>query len=204
MELKSKQRFFLSVFFFLSGVCFSSWASRIPTIKTTFGFNKAELGTILLAMPISSLIGLPISGWLVARFDSRVPMAVAFVMLAVSLSLIGFATKTFMLVVSICLLAFSFRIINISMNTQAIKLQKLFDRKINGSFHGVWSTGGIVGVGFSTLLVAMNVSIRVHLLVVAILTLFTTFFSYRFLISNDKSPSGKNSFSASRIHTSFT
>jgi len=190
MEVKNKQRFFLSVFFFLSGVCFSSWASRIPTIKTTFGFNEAELGTILLAMPISSLIGLPISGWLVAKFDSRVPMAVAFVLLSISLSLIGFSTKTFMLVASICLLAFSFRIINIAMNTQAIKLQKLFDRKINGSFHGVWSTGGIVGVGFSTLLVAMNISIGIHLLIVALVTLFTTTLSYRFLISNDKSPSG--------------
>ncbi len=190
MELKNKQRIFLSVFFFLSGICFSSWASRIPTIKTTFGFNEAELGTILLAMPISSLIGLPISGWLVAKFNSRVPMSVAFVLLAISLSLIGFATKTNMLVASICLLAFSFRILNIAMNTQAIKLQKLFDRKINGSFHGLWSTGGIVGVGFSTLLVAMNVSIGVHLLIVSIITLATTLFSYRFLISNDKSPSG--------------
>jgi len=190
MELKNKQRTFLSVFFFLSGICFSSWASRIPTIKTTFGFNEAELGTILLAMPISSLIGLPISGWLVAKFDSRVPMTVAFVMLAISLSMIGFASKAFMLVASICLLAFSFRIINISMNTQAIKVQKLFDRKINGSFHGLWSTGGIVGVGFSTMLVALDVSIGVHLLIVSIVTLGTTLFSYRFLISNDKSTSG--------------
>src|SRR6478609_5305793 len=190
MEVKNKQRVFLSVFFFLSGICFSSWASRIPTIKTTFGFNEAELGTILLAMPISSLIGLPISGWLVAKFDSRVPMTVAFVLLSISLSMIGFSTETLMLVTSICLLAFSFRIINISMNTQAIKLQKLFDRKINGSFHGVWSTGGIVGVGFSTLLVAMNISIGIHLLIVASVTLVTTTLSYRFLISNDKSPSG--------------
>lgn len=76
------------------------------------------------------------------------------------------------------------------MNTQAIKLQKLFDRKINGSFHGLWSTGGIVGVGFSTMLVAMDVSIGVHLLIVSIVTLIATLFSYKFLIRNDKSPSG--------------
>lgn len=158
--------------------------------KTTFGFNEAELGTILLAMPISSLIGLPISGWLVAKFDSRVPMTIAFIILTISLSMIGFSTNTLMLVVSSCLLAFSFRIINISVNTQAIKLQKLFDRKINSSFHGLWSTGGIVGVGFSTMLVAMDVSIGVHLSIVSIVTLIATLFSYKFLIRNDKSPSG--------------
>ena len=190
MDLKNRQRIFLSIFFFVSGVCFSSWASRIPTIKTFFGYNEAELGTILLFMPLSSLIGLPVSGWLIARYDSRIPMSFAFVVLALALLSIGFATTGFVLITSLCVFAFSMRVLNISMNTQAIALQKLFDRKINGSFHGLWSTGGIVGVGFSTLMVALNVSISNHLLMVAVATLVTTFFSYRFLLQNDRAKSG--------------
>ena len=190
MDLKNRQRVFLSVFFFISGVCFSSWASRIPTIKTTFGYNEAQLGTILLFMPISSLIGLPISGWLVARYDSRIPMSFAFVMLAFALLSIGFATSGFTLVASLCVFAFSMRVLNISMNTQAIALQKLFDRKINGSFHGLWSTGGIVGVGFSTFMVALDVSMANHLLTISLATLIVTLFSYKFLLKNDRAPSG--------------
>jgi MFS family permease len=190
MDVKNRQRTFLSIFFFVSGVCFSSWASRIPTIKTFFGYNEAELGTILLFMPISSLIGLPVSGWLVSRYDSRIPMLFGFIVLAFALSSIGFATTDFVLITSLCVFAFSMRVLNISMNTQAIGLQKLFDRKINGSFHGLWSTGGIVGVGFSTLMVALDVSIANHLLMVAVTTLVLTFFSYRFLLRNDRSKSG--------------
>jgi MFS family permease len=190
MDLKNRQRFFLSVFFFISGFCFSSWASRIPTIKTFFGYNEAELGTILLFMPISSLIGLPVSGWLVARYDSRIPMSFAFVALALALLSIGFATTSFALITSLCIFSFSMRVLNISMNTQAIALQKLFDRKINGSFHGLWSTGGILGVGFSTLMVALNISMPNHFLFVSILTLVITFFSYKYLLRNDRSKSG--------------
>jgi MFS family permease len=190
MDLKNRQRFFLSVFFFISGFCFSSWASRIPTIKTFFGYNEAELGTILLFMPISSLIGLPVSGWLVGRYDSRIPMSFAFVALALALLSIGFATTSFALITSLCIFSFSMRVLNISMNTQAIALQKLFDRKINGSFHGLWSTGGIVGVGFSTLMVALNVSMPNNFLFVSILTLVITFFSYKYLLRNDRSRSG--------------
>ena len=190
MDLKNRQRIFLSIFFFVSGVCFSSWASRIPTIKTFFGYNEAELGTILLFMPLSSLIGLPVSGWLVARYDSRIPMSFAFVVLALALLSIGFATTGFVLITSLCVFAFSMRVLNISMNTQAIALQKLFDRKINGSFHGLWSTGGIVGVGFSTLMVALDVSMSSHLLMVAVATLVITFFSYRFLLQNDRAKFG--------------
>lgn len=190
MELKNKQRIFLSVFFFLSGICFSTWASRIPTIKIAFGFNEAELGTILLFMPISSLIGLPISGWLVSRFETRLPMIAGFISLAISLSFIGFATSTFMLVASICWFAFSMRIMNISLNTQALTLQKMFDKKINGSFHGLWSTGGIAGVGISTLFVALDVSISVHMVIVSVITLGVAIFSFQFLIKNDRTLSG--------------
>ncbi|HYF70387.1 MAG TPA: MFS transporter [Ohtaekwangia sp.] len=190
MELKNKQRFSLSSFFFLSGICFSSWASRIPTIKTNFDLNEAELGTILLAMPISSLIGLPVSGWLVSRFDSRVPLAFGFVFLALSLAMIGFSNSVFILVAAICIFSFSLRMLNISMNTQAITLQKQFARKINGSFHGLWSTGGILGVGISTLFVWLNVSMGIHLLIITVVTVISTVLAYPFLIQNDRSPSG--------------
>jgi MFS family permease len=190
MELKDRQRIFLSIFFFISGVCFSSWASRIPTIKTFFGYNEAQLGTILLFMPISSLIGLPVSGWLVAHYDSRIPMAFAFVTLSLALMSIGFATNDVVLIGSLCVFAFSMRVLNIAMNTQAITLQKLFDRKINGSFHGLWSTGGIVGVGISTVMVALEVSMGNHLLLISGLTLLITACCYRFLIRNDRATSG--------------
>ncbi|RDV15826.1 MFS transporter [Pontibacter diazotrophicus] len=190
MDLKARQRVSLSAFFFLSGFCFSSWAARIPTIKNAFGFNEAELGTILLAMPISSLIGLPFSGWLVTKYDSRIPLTAGFVVHALCLSLISFATTTLTLVMAIFLFAFSMRILNIAMNTQAITLQKQFDRKINGSFHGLWSTGGIVGVGFTTLLVAMDVSITPHLMSVTAAVILATLFTYRFLLRNDRSTAG--------------
>ncbi|CAN5487450.1 MFS transporter [soil metagenome] len=190
MNQNSQYRFFLSVFFFLSGFSFSSWASRIPTIKTAFDLNEAELGTILLAMPISSLIGLPISGWLVSRFDSRIPLSAALVIHVVALIFIGLANTTFTLVAAVCVFAFSMRIFNIALNTQALTLQKQYHKKINGSFHGLWSTGGITGVGFTTLLVALNVPIIPHLTAVSIIILLVTAFSFRRLLRNDRATSG--------------
>ncbi len=190
MELKVKQRIALSVYFFLSGFCFSTWASRIPTIKTYFDFNEAELGNILLAMPISSLIGLPISTWLVTRFHSRTPLLGGFLVFSFSLIWIGLSTTTFGLVASICLFAFCMRILNISMNTQAITLQKQFDKKINGAFHGMWSTGGIGGVAFSTLMIALDVSMTNHLIFVATFTFITATVAYNFVLKNDKTTEG--------------
>jgi MFS family permease len=190
METKVKQRIFLSAYFFLSGVCFSTWASRIPTIKTNFQYNEAQLGTLLLLMPLGSLLGLPLSGWLVSRFNSRKPVLVGFILLSLSLALIGSAPSTTVLAIAICLFSFNMRIMNISVNTQALALQKSFTRNINGSFHGLWSTGGIVGVGISTLFVGLGISMRIHLMVVAVVAIAIGIFSFRFLLRNDKSVSG--------------
>jgi MFS family permease len=187
---KNKHRVFLSTFFFMSGFSFATWASRIPTIKLAFGFNDAELGSILLAMPIGSLIGLPITGWLVSKYNSRVPLAVGYGLNSVAMALIAFTNSTLGLLVAVVFFAFTSRIFNISMNTQAITVQKLFDKKINGSFHGFWSTGGIAGVAFSTLLLSLNVSMQVHFVVVAAVTLLVTVYAYGFLLTGDRSESG--------------
>jgi len=190
MELKIKQRVALSTYFFLTGLCFATWASRIPTIKTFFNLNEAELGTILLAMPISSMIGLPISGWIISKFNSRIPIIISFIFFSTSLILIGYTTSTLVLITAICVFSFGMRILNIAMNTQSITLQKQFEKKIVSSFHGLWSTGGLIGVGFSTLMVKMNISMSSHLLFIAIFTSIIAIIAFLYLVKGDKSTTG--------------
>jgi MFS family permease len=190
MISKTKHRIFLSLSFFLAGFSFSTWASRIPTIKMAFDFNDAELGSILLAMPIGSLLGLPISGWLVSRYNSRVPLTVGYALNTVALALIGFTHSVPALVVAVLLFSFTTRIFNISVNTQAITLQNQFEQKIMGSFHGFWSTGGIFGILFSTLMLELDIPIQTHFLIVAVGALLLTLYSYQFLLTGDKSEHG--------------
>ena len=69
-------------------------------------------------------------------------------------------------------------------------MQKRYKRKINGSFHGLWSTGGILGVGISTLFVALDVPLGLHFAIIAALTLIVTLFTFRGLDGNDRATSG--------------
>lgn len=190
MPLKAKQRAALSTYFFLSGLCFATWASRIPTIKDFFNFNEAQLGTVLLSMPISSLIGLPISGWLVSKFDSRKPLIVAMLFLTLALTFIGFADTPFLLVASLSLYSFSARILYISMNTQSITIQKKYTKKIVGSFHGLWSTGGLLGVVLSTIMVKYQVPLQIHLAIIAVFIAIISLLIFSYTLKNDKSTFG--------------
>ena len=190
MDLKIKQRIALSTYFFLSGICFATWASRIPTIKTFYNFNEAELGNLLFIMPISSLIGLPFSGWLVSKFNSRNPLIISFIFYCFSLLLIGYSSSVFVLSSALFLFSFSMRIINIAINTQSIALQNEFQKKIIGSFHDLWSLGGLIGVAFSTQLLKLEITMKIHLLIIAIISLIIAVISYRFLVKSDKPTSG--------------
>ncbi len=190
LETRQKQRIALSAYFLLSGICFSSWASRIPTIKDNFNLNEDSLGNLLMVMPASAVIGIPLSGWLVSKFDSRIPLQVASFTFLLSLLSVGFAPSIWFIVASLVVFSISLRVINISINTQSISIQEKFKKKIVGSFHGIWSIGGILGVLFSTIMIKFKISIEWHLLMVAIFGILMVLFAFPHLLRDDKSRSG--------------
>ena len=190
LKTNKHHRFALSVFFFLSGFCFSSWASSIPSIKLTFDMNEAELGSFLFILPICSLIGLPISGWLISKYDSRYLLISGFLIYIFSLLGIGYVSNIQLLTVVVCFFAFGLRAINISMNTQAIQLQKRYGRTINGSFHGIWSLGGLCGILFATIMIYFNITMFVHLAVVVVFALILSLTASSYLLKNDRETVG--------------
>jgi len=190
MIRKQQNRIALGCFFFLCGFCFSTWASRIPTIMTLFEMNEAQLGSFLFILPISSLIGLPLSAWIVSKFDSRYLLFFGFLLFATALFGIGVSGQIEHLIFAVALFALGLRAINISMNTQAIQLQKLYKKKINGKFHGFWSLGGLCGLIFATLIINLKITIGYHLGLVAIVSIFVCFVAYFYLLRNDKESTG--------------
>ncbi len=190
MTTNHRHRISLSTYFFLSGLCFASWASRIPTIKTFFNLNDAQLGSVLITMPLAALIGTVASGWLVSKFDSRGPLLVSFVCFALALIGISLVRTTFLLVLMLALFSVAMRVLNIAMNAQSITLQGQFDKKIIGALHGIWSLGGVVGVLFSTVMVKYAITIQNHFIIISAITIVASLFAYKFSLINDKSTSG--------------
>ncbi len=66
-----RTRIAVFLFYFSMGLCFATWASRIPDIKTTLHLGDAALGSILFALPMGQLVTMPFSGRLVTRYGRR-------------------------------------------------------------------------------------------------------------------------------------
>jgi MFS family permease len=178
-------RISVSFFFFLAGLCFSSWASRIPNIQQTLHLNNAALGGVLLALPAGLLTSLPIAGWLVAKFSSRPVVICAATVYGCTLPLLGLAQQTWQLVACLFIFGMGGNMLNISMNTQAIGTEALYGRTIMASYHGLWSLAGFSGGAIGTAMIGFGVVPYFHFLAIACIALLITSVNARFLLRTD-------------------
>lgn len=142
---KQTRRIILSGYFFYTGLCFASWASRIPDIKMALGLSDAAFGGMLLFLPMGSFIGIPISGSLTARYGSNQILKLASVLYPLALILIGLASSVGQLAVCLFLFGMIGNLFNVSVNTQAVVLSKAYSKSIISTFHGFWSLAGFSG-----------------------------------------------------------
>jgi MFS family permease len=173
-----KTRAMVAIFFFVSGFGFYTWASRIPTIQQELHLNEAQLGAVLLALPIGLMGTLPLTGVLLSRFDSRRIMMIGAVSFNLMLCAIGFATKSWELVLALICFGSSRNLMNISANAQSIGVQSLFERPIIARFHGVWSLAGFGGAALGSLMVSFSISPAWHFLVVGLLLTAFCWYAY--------------------------
>ncbi|MBB6327469.1 MFS family permease [Algoriphagus iocasae] len=188
MNSLSKRRVALGAFFFFVGLCFASWAARIPDIQAKFDLSEGQLGTLLLFLPLGSVIGLPIAGWAVHQFGSRIVIMVGAVSYALTLPLIGLAPSTWLLVPVLILYGMLGNTMNISLNTQALNLEDQMGKSILASFHGLWSMAGFTGAGIGALMIYLGFSPAAHYAVVAGIS-FVIIFSAQSYIIKEKAAS---------------
>src|ERR1700754_3209585 len=178
-------RIAVSAFFFLAGLCFSSWTSRIATIQQKFQLDDRALGAILLALPSGLIASLPLAGWLGASFGSR-PIALASAVLyACTLPVIGLVDAVWQLVTCLFIFGMGGNLLNISINTQAIGTEVLYGRTIMASYHGLWSLAGFSGAFLGGFFISIGWLPWQHFLVIMCLAFFIiTFFAPRLLLKD--------------------
>ncbi|MBT0810836.1 MFS transporter [Litoribacter ruber] len=190
MDFVKKRRIALSSLFFLSGLCFASWATRIPEIQLKFSLSEAELGALLLGMPFGSLIALPLAGFMVHRFGSRIVLLLSGLCYGFFLVMIGLSDTLYTLAGVVVVFGMLGNIMNIALNTHAIEIEDLYQRNILGSFHGLWSLAGFTGAGIGGLTIYFGLPAFHHFLVVAAIVIAIVVFSQAYIIKERQSRGG--------------
>jgi len=148
--------------FFLAGLTFASWASRIAGIQQKLNLSDAALGGILFTLPVGLMLSLPFSGWVITRIGSRKLLLFALPLYAAALFGLGLTQTTLQLIAVLFCFGFTSNAVNISINTQAVATEKLYGKPILASFHGLWSLAGFAGAAIGTLMIGKGIDPSVH------------------------------------------
>ncbi len=178
-------RFAVSVFFFILGLVFSSWASRIPDVKGALQLNDAQLGTALFAIPLGAVAALSFSGVLVDRFGSRRTLLLALTLYPLLLVCIGLAGSLPQLFTALLCFGMAGNMGNIAVNTQAVGVERLYRRSIMASFHGLWSLAGVVGGVAGTVAANGGMTPEAHFCVVLAVALVLLLTMRRWLLPRE-------------------
>src|SRR5258706_1628193 len=191
---RSTMRIAIAAFYFCMGLSFASWASRIPDIKTKLHLSEAGLGSILLALPLGQLMMMPVSGRLVTRYGSRTILSFAILLYALELTNLGWVTQGWQLAIALFIFGLVGNMSNISVNTQGVMAEKLYERPIMTSFHGGWSIGGFAGALIGLLMMSLKLPPRTHFFIVATFVFIVVFIARQYLIPGTTMPAEKKKF----------
>src|SRR3954453_24096291 len=156
--------------FLLFGGALGAWTARVPAIKHGLGLDDWRLSGALLGLAAGAIVGQLGAGRLVDRFGSvRVAAPTALLEGALLLPA-AYAPSLALLTVALFVFGVNHGILNVSMNANALGVQRAYGRPIISSFHAFYSIGGFAGAALGGLWSPLGWSPRDTFLLVGAVT----------------------------------
>ena len=157
--------------FLASGLSISTWAARVPDIKDAVGVDNAQLGLMLLAGGVASIIGISLSSVVMMRFGVRRGMLWSMILFAAGVAIIGLGADVLaspgVVTIGLLLWGFGNGSVDVMMNVEGAAIEKQSGRTILPLFHAFFSFGTVVGAGLGAAAIFLGINVVIHLIIVA-------------------------------------
>lgn len=190
-------RIAVKIIFFLNGFIHANLYSRLPRVQEQFAIDNGTLGFVLLASSIGAIGAMPFTGWFIIRFGSRRITLFSVFFYCLLVPFVPWAFNLAGLVILFFLMGISAGMLDVSMNAQAVMVEKELGKPIMTSFHALFSIGMMLGAGMGALFSKLNTQLFTHLGTITLISVAISFFMRYYLI-HDK-PSAKQEGPAFRL-----
>lgn len=180
----SPSRIAVKILFFINGFVHANLYSRLPRVQDMFDISDGTIGFVLLAKSLGAVLAMPFTGWFIINYGSKRIAIVAvflyciFVPVTPLLAWSGLPS----LIILFFIMGISEGMMDVSMNSQAVLVEKELQKPIMTSFHALFSIGMMIGAAFGSLFAKLDTSLFVHLSVITVVSLATAFFARYYLI----------------------
>ena len=132
-------------YFAVMGLADGVWLARIPAVKENLGLSDGRLGVALLAAPVALVLVAAIADRLIDRFGSaRLTVAGGLAMPLIPVA-IGLAGSVAALMAALFAFGAAGGLLDVSLNAQAVRVERGYGRPLINSFHACYSLGGLLG-----------------------------------------------------------
>jgi MFS family permease len=170
--------------FAVNGLLLATWVARIPATRDRLGASAAELGLVLLAPGIGSLLSMPFSGRWCRRFGSRQVVAATTVASSVVLVLLAVAPTLVALGLTLFVWGTFYGSWDVAMNVHGSAVEQRGGREWMPRYHACWSVGGIVGATLGALAAALDTPLILHFAAIAVACVALVGFALRSFIED--------------------
>ncbi|MCX8492465.1 MAG: MFS transporter [Cyclobacteriaceae bacterium] len=163
----SPSRIAVKLIFFINGFVHANLAARFPRVQELFCIDDGTLGFVLLSSSVGALLAMPFTGWLIIRNGSRRITIFSIFLYCIFVPLIPVMPGLLGLVVLFFTMGITTGMLDVSMNSQAVMVEKIHEKSIMTSFHAIFSIGMVAGAFCGALFVKLETTLFVHLFVIA-------------------------------------
>lgn len=184
------------VAFFIGGFASAVWAPLIPFAKQRLHLDDGGLGLLILCFGLGSLSTMALAGWAAGRFGCRRVIRLGTLLACLALPFLATLSSTIPFVVALLLFGSAIGAIDVTVNVQAVIVEKAGGRPLMSGFHAGWSIGGFAGAILLTGLFSLGLQPWMAVLVpiIAILALHFLFASGLLPYANESSEKQKFAF----------
>ena len=162
-------RFAVSVVFFINGAIFGSWFSNIPFVQSKLGLSEGLLSIAFLSLSIGALFTLIITGWLIKRFGSKIIIIISTLSFCMSILLPFLSDNFIMFILSMFAMGMINGAMDVSMNTQAVCIEKKYKKPVMSSIHAFFSLGGLISAGIVKITHTLNIGTMTYIIFASII-----------------------------------
>ena len=165
--LSHKQSKAIGAAFFSSGFLFGTWATFIPFVKEKFLLNDADLGLILLSMPLGAVTMNLVGAYLVSRIGMKTTTILGMFTMALAFLIPINSNSIYLLPVGLYLCGSGISITNIAMNMGVTNIESHYKINIMSTCHGMFSIGLMIGSLMASLAVGFETVPGIYMMVMS-------------------------------------
>lgn len=155
VQAARRARWAVAAMFMANGFVMGAWAPQIPLLMPRHDVTESVLGLLILVLGIGAVSAMLFAGKLIARFGSRRVLSLFSLALIPVLPLVVFSPNLWLLALFMAFFGAMAGCMDVSMNAQAVEIERRLDRAIMSSSHGFWSLGGFIGGSLGSYVIAV-------------------------------------------------